>query len=237
MASGAACPELWATLGDLSKADIAELRSFMVLPARLDPVVHALCIAFGVAPERRTETFPPGSGKKPVVHLQWSKRVLDIDMLRGYSPDALTDAQREELVKVAVRLESRLPPACCSLLAQPPPPLSALAAAWHQAHGDFTFEAMIKTSKAGAALVTWTKKVLELSAGNTPLKRARTALAAAAGQLEVKEAQLAKAQAAVAQLEGEVRVLRAEREAAEQAVAAVSGAVAAEAAGGGGGSA
>jgi hypothetical protein len=99
----AACPELWSTLGDLRKADVDELRSFMVLPQRLDAVVHALCIVFGVAPERRTETFPPGSGKKPVVHLQWSKRVLDIDKLRGYSPDALTDAQREELVKVAVR--------------------------------------------------------------------------------------------------------------------------------------
>jgi hypothetical protein len=106
-----------------------------------------------------------------------------------------------------------------------------------QAHEDFTFETMIKTSKAGAALVTWVKKVLELSAGNTPLKRARTALAAAAGHLEAKEALLAKAQAAVAQLEGEVRVLRVEREAAEKAVAAVSGAVAAEAAGGGGGTA
>jgi hypothetical protein len=99
----AACPELWSTVGDLRKTDIAEIRYLMVLPQRLNAVVHALCIVFGVAPERRTETFPPGSGKKPVVHLQWSKGVLDIDKLRGYSPDALTDAQREELVKVAVR--------------------------------------------------------------------------------------------------------------------------------------
>jgi hypothetical protein len=99
----AACPELWALLGNLCKADIAEIRYLMVLPQRLNAVVHALCIVFGVAPERRTETFPPGSGKKPVVHLQWSKGVLDIEKLRGYSPDALTDAQREELVKVAVR--------------------------------------------------------------------------------------------------------------------------------------
>lgn len=97
----------------------------MVLPPRLDPVVHALCIAFGVAPERRTETFPPGSGKKPVVHLQWSKRVLDIDMLRGYSPDALTDAQREELVKVAVRFESRLPPPAAASSLNPSTPFRA----------------------------------------------------------------------------------------------------------------
>ena len=233
----AACPELWSTLGNLCKADFDELRSFMVLPQRLDAVVHALCIVFGVAPERRTETFPPGSGKKPVVHLQWSKRVLDIEKLRGYSPDALTDAQREELVKVAVRCSKEGEQN--SAAAAPLTPASQLhhSISTRQAHEDFTFETMIKTSKAGAALVTWVKKVLELSAGNTPLKRARTALAAAAGHLEAKEALLAKAQAAVAQLEGEVRVLRVEREAAEKAVAAVSGAVAAEAAGGGGGTA
>jgi hypothetical protein len=104
----------------------------------------------------------------------------------------------------------------------------------------FTPMVLSRTSALGAALVTWVKKALELSAGNTPLKRAHTALAEAARHLTEKEALLAKAQEALALLEGEVRALRAAKEAAEKAV---SGAAEAEkaaggaAAGGGGGSA
>jgi hypothetical protein len=61
-----------------------------------------------VTPEKHTETFPPGSGKKPVVHLLWGKcapNVLNAYKLRNFSPDLLSDAQREELGKVVVSAE------------------------------------------------------------------------------------------------------------------------------------
>ena len=104
-----ACPELWATIEAVGKAHLSEVAGFGgKMPESCTRVMHALCIIFKVTPEKHTETFPPGSGKKPIVHLLWgncARSVLDQSKLRGFSPDLLSDAQREELGKVAVRAE------------------------------------------------------------------------------------------------------------------------------------
>jgi hypothetical protein len=109
-----ACPELWATLGEVGGRQVAGLRDVMCMGGKMPEVcarvVHAFCVIFSVAPERHTETFPPGSGKKPVVHLLWGacapKVLADFSRLRSFSPELLTEAQRVELAKVVVRRQA-----------------------------------------------------------------------------------------------------------------------------------
>ena len=103
------CPELAAIIDAISIRDLVDLGHMgAAMPESCSRVMHALCIMLKVTPEKHTETFPPGSGKKPVVHLLWGKcaqNVLSAYKLRNFSPDLLSDAQREELGKVAVSAE------------------------------------------------------------------------------------------------------------------------------------
>ena len=95
------CPELAAIIDAISIRDLVDLGHMgAAMPESCSRVMHALCIMLKVTPEKHTETFPPGSGKKPVVHLLWGKcaqNVLSAYKLRSFSPDLLSDAQREEL--------------------------------------------------------------------------------------------------------------------------------------------
>ena len=96
-----------------------------------------------------------------------------------------------------------------------------------------TEEKLAKCSSAGAGLLRWAQKVLELAAATSPLARAQTVQAAVARRLQAKQAQLDKAREQVAHLEEELCALQAEHEAAEKAT---SDALKPQAAGGGAGS-
>jgi hypothetical protein len=125
MAAGeVGCPELWQLLGSLDKAAVSEATCFKQLPASFEPVARAMCIILHVAPTMHT--FPPGSGKKPAP--DWScsatfRKVLDMQQLRSYCParSVLTDAQREELGKLAVSLAPALCTPPSSLPGRRPP--------------------------------------------------------------------------------------------------------------------
>ncbi len=116
-----ACPELAAIIDAISLANLRLLVGMgATMPESCSRVMHALCIILKVTPEKHTETFPPGSGKKPIVHLLWgdcAQHVLNLSKLRSFSPDLLSVAQREELSKVVVSAELLLTgqPPCTTL--------------------------------------------------------------------------------------------------------------------------